>query len=146
MTAELQGPTCQSVVQTSHGNTKKAKGHEDYHYYYHQQTSRIPLNMAAAAAADQLHVVTDKYTISILAIKTWQDIWARAFSDVPLRITLEYLIHSELDWLNHDFKTLISSHRLNVQWVAQEELWKHFIKANVTDRSRLLPIISRYYK
>ena len=52
---------------------------------------------------------TDKYTISIMAIKAWQDIWARTFTELPLRVTLEYLIQSELDWLNQDFKHLISN-------------------------------------
>ena len=52
---------------------------------------------------------TDKYTISIMAIKAWQDIWARTFGELPLRVTLEYLIQSELDWLNQDFKHLISN-------------------------------------
>ena len=42
-------------------------------------------------------------------MKAWQDIWARTFSEVPLRVTLEYLIQSELDWLNQDFKHLISN-------------------------------------
>ena len=43
------------------------------------------------------------------SVKAWQDIWARTFSEVPLRVTLEYLIQSELDWLNQDFKHLISN-------------------------------------
>ena len=56
---------------------------------------------------------TDKYTISIMAIKAWQDIWARTFTELPLRVTLEYLIQSELDWLNQDFKHLISNQAWN---------------------------------
>ena len=56
---------------------------------------------------------TDKYTISIMAIKAWQDIWARTFTELPLRVTLEYLIQSELDWLNQDFKHLISNQARN---------------------------------
>ena len=91
-----------------------------------------------------LRIVTDKYTTSILAIKTWQDIWARSFQDLPLRLTLEYLIHSELDWLNQDFRAFTSEHGVEVRWVAQEELWKEIVGCNTGQtHSRLLPLLEK---
>ena len=91
-----------------------------------------------------LRIVTDKYTTSIYAIKTWQDIWARSFQDLPLRVTLEYLIHSELDWLNKDFKSFISQHGVEVKWVAQEEIWKEIIGTqSQSTHSRLLPLLEK---
>ena len=50
----------------------------------------------------------DKYTISIMAIKGWQDIWAKNYNDLHLRVTFEYLIQSELLWLNQDFKDFVA--------------------------------------
>ena len=91
-----------------------------------------------------LRIVTDKYTTSILAIKTWQDIWARCFQDLPLRVTLEYLIHSELDWLNQDFRSFINENGIEVRWVAQEEIWKEIVGCNPSQtHSRLLPLSER---
>ena len=58
----------------------------------------------------------DKYTISILAIKGWQEIWAKNYNDLHLRITFEYLIKSELLWLNQDFK----------QFIAKQDTGKEF--------------------
>lgn len=85
----------------------------------------------------------DKYSISIMAIKAWQDIWSRTFGEMPLRVTMEYLIQSELEWLNQDFKALISQQSFSVKWVAQEEVWKQMILSSTAlESSRLFPIIS----
>jgi hypothetical protein len=88
-----------------------------------------------------LRVVTDTFTVSILSIRVWQDIWARAFGDQPLRVTLEYLIHTELDWLNQDFKTYLEQNGTHVKWVAQEELWRNIISPSPVIHSRLFPIL-----
>ena len=88
-------------------------------------------------------VTTDKYTISIMAVKAWQDIWTKIFGELPLRVTMEILIQSELDWLNQDFKTLLSNQSMDVKWVAQEEIWKQMTNATNIDSCRLLPILSR---
>ena len=55
-----------------------------------------------------LEKTMDKYTISIMAIKGWQDIWAKNYNDLHLRVTFEYLIQSELLWLNQDFKDFVA--------------------------------------
>ena len=86
----------------------------------------------------------DKYSVSILAIKAWQDIWAKTFNEAPMRVTMEYLIHSELDWMNQDFKSLIDKQCINVKWVAQEEIWKQVINATETENSRLWPFLSSH--
>ena len=43
-----------------------------------------------------------------MAIKGWQDIWAKNYNDLHLRVTFEYLIQSELLWLNQDFKDFVA--------------------------------------
>lgn len=91
------------------------------------------------------HSAVDKYSVSIMAIKAWQDIWSRTFGEMPLRVTMEYLIQSELEWLNQDFKALISRESsVSVKWVAQEEVWKQLILSTKAspETSRLFPIIS----
>ena len=87
-------------------------------------------------------MATDKYTISIMAVKAWQDIWARIFGEMPLRVTMEILIQSELDWLNQDFKNLLNKQAVSHKWVAQDEIWKQVIDANNTESCRLLPLLS----
>ena len=42
----------------------------------------------------------------------WQDIWAKNYNEVDLRVTFEYLIQSELLWLNQDFKQFIAKQDL----------------------------------
>lgn len=83
----------------------------------------------------------DKYSISIMAIKAWQDIWSRTFGELPLRVTMEYLIQSELEWLNQDFRALISQQSINVKWVAQEEIWKQLTLTGSNETSRLFSLL-----
>ena len=88
-----------------------------------------------------LKIVTDTFTISILAVRAWQDIWSRSWSETNLRYTLEQLIHTELQNLNADYKAHIAKHGINIRWVAQEELWKQIQCNNPIVHSRLIPII-----
>lgn len=90
-----------------------------------------------------LKIVTDTFTISILAVRTWQDIWSRSFSEANIRYTLEKLIHSELQSLNADYRDYIAKNGINIRWVAQEELWKQIQCNNPIVHSRLIPIILR---